>query len=161
MARIERDSTPQQAQLLRYWLSLKEDGLPDYRRFDPIDIPNLLGDLIVIDVERPAMRFKYRLYGTRVAHVRGGDLTGRYADEAGANAPDLQAVYVESYQAAATTGEPTFSIVPWTMQRRSTGHYHRLVLPFTDSAIGSGACEVVVVCFQSVPFTTPGPPRRR
>jgi len=152
LSRIERESTPRKAQILRYWLSLRDGGLPDYRRFDPLDIPGLLGDLAVVDVERPAMRFRFRLHGTRVAEIRGKDLTGLYIGDPDVFPPDLNRIYLESYQRVAQSGEPLFAVVPYELQRRSVGHYHRLLLPFTDGAIGGGQCNKVVLSFESVPL---------
>lgn len=152
LARIERESTPQKVRLLRYWLSLRDGGLPDYRRFDPLDIANLLGNLAVVDVEYPAMRFRFRLHGTRVAEIRGKDLTGLYIGDPDVFPPDLNALYLESYRRVAESREPVFNIVPYELQRRSVGHYHRLLLPFTDGADGAGRCDKVVLSFQSVPL---------
>ncbi len=158
LVRLERESTPQQVQLLRYWLSLRGgDGLPDYRRFDPLDIPQLLGDLAVVDVERPAMRFRFRLHGTRVAAIRGKDLTGMYIGDPGVFPADLNQIYLDSYRRVAASCEPAFNIVPYELQRRSVGNYHRLLLPFTDSALGTGgACDRIVLSFQSLPLRDDG-----
>lgn len=141
---------------MRYWLALNDGQLPDYRRFDPLDVPHLLGDLAVVDVERPAMRFRFRLYGTRVAKIRGRDLTGEYVGDPGVFSPELNRIYLRSYQQVAASGEPQFTIVPYTLERRSVGNYHRLLLPFTDSRIGDGACHKIVLSFQSIPLSHDG-----
>ena len=74
LARVERESTPQKVQLLRYWLSLRDGGLPDYRRFDPLDIANLLGDLAVVDVvERGLVAGQGRDVGNPVTHRARAD----------------------------------------------------------------------------------------
>ncbi len=101
--RLQRESTPQKVQLLRYWLSLKESGLPDYQRFDPLDIHRLLGNLAVVDVERPALRFRFRLHGTRVAEIRGKDLTGLYIGDPDVFPADLNRIYLESYRRVEAT----------------------------------------------------------
>ena len=47
---------------------------------DPIDIPKLLPDLMLVDV-LPAGRYRYRLIGTENAEAHGVHATGRYLDE--------------------------------------------------------------------------------
>ncbi len=152
LARLERESTPEKVQLMRYWLSLLEADLPDYRRFDPLDIPNLLRDLAVVEVERPGPRFRFRLYGTRVADIRGKDLTGQYIGDPDVFTPDLNRIYRQSYVDVLETGRPLFSIVPYELDRRSVGNYHRLLLPFTDSHRGTGTCDFILLSFESVPL---------
>ena len=154
LSEIRRESTPNKERLLTYWRSLSDGGLPDYRRFDALDIPALLGDLAVVDVERPQLRFRFRLYGTRVAEVRGKDLTGQYIGDPGVFPDDLNRIYLRTYKEVEASGEPVFAIVPYELQRKSVGHYHWLLLPFTDSARGtSGSCDVIVLSFESVPLS--------
>lgn len=152
LERVERESTPQKGRLMRYWLSLRDGGYPDYRRFDPLDIPDLLGDLAVVEVERPGPRFRFRLYGTRVAEIRGRDLTGLYIGEPGVFPPDLNRLYRQSYVEVLEGGRPVFSVVPYEPHRRVVGNYHRLLLPFTDSRRGLGTCDFILLSFQSVPL---------
>lgn len=154
LSEIRRESTPKKERLLTYWRSLADNGLPDYRRFDALDIPDLLGDLAVVEVERPQLRFRFRLYGTRVAEIRGKDLTGQCIGDPGVFPDDLNRLYLQTYKEVEASGEPVFTIVPYELQRKSVGHYHRLLLPFTDSARGpSGSCDVIVLSFESVPLS--------
>ncbi len=60
--------------------------LPARSDFQPEDLRYLLGSLFLLDVVPPsqpgaAPRFRYRLFGSRVAQYRGFDLTGRYLDQ--------------------------------------------------------------------------------
>jgi hypothetical protein len=153
LSRVQQESTVKKARLLQYWLSLSDDGLPDYRRFNALDIPDLLGDLAVVQVERPGPRFRFRLYGTRVADVRGKDLTGLCVGDPGVFSDDLNRIYLQGYQQVEASGEPVFKIVPYELQRNSVGNYHRLLLPFTDSVRGTGVCDVILLSFESVPLS--------
>lgn len=161
LARLQRESTAKKVKLLRYWLSLKDNGIPDYRRFDALDIPGLLGDLAVVEVERPERRFRIRLYGTKLTNFRGKDLTGLYVGALDVFPPDLSQIYLRSYQEVEASGEPLFQIVPYELQRRAAGHYHRLLLPFTDSARPDAAprirrCDMIILSFESVPSAWAG-----
>lgn len=60
-------------QLFDYWSSRRTGGrLPSRRDIDPVDIPQLLPCLILVDVlpGRP-VGFRFRLSGTRIAAVEG------------------------------------------------------------------------------------------
>lgn len=69
-----------------YWNSIR-DGRPFALRkhFDPAEIPQLLKDLLYMDVERQGdsarPRFRYRVVGTGIADFVGDDYTGRTVDE--------------------------------------------------------------------------------
>lgn len=82
--------------LLRYW-STKRGDRPAPRRadLDPLDIPDLLPILTLVDVLRDPLRFRYRVVGTAVAEGFGRDATGRFVDEDlyGAEARAIFATY--------------------------------------------------------------------
>ena len=66
--------------------------------------------------------------------------------------PDLNRIYRQSYVEVLESGQPVFSIIPYELERRSVGNYHRLLLPFTDSRSGAGTCDFILLSFQSVPL---------
>jgi hypothetical protein len=74
---------PKVRTLVDYWLSIKPAGsLPGRQHFEPLDVPALLPNIWLIDVERePKLRLRYRLVGTNVAQAFDRDSTGRYLDE--------------------------------------------------------------------------------
>ena len=58
--------------------------LPGRQHIDPLEIPDLLPYLMLIDVlAQPdgEPRFRYRLVGTAVVDVHGQDVTGKFADQ--------------------------------------------------------------------------------
>lgn len=73
--------------LVDYWRGKCRDGrLPARTDIDPLDLRNLLGNINLIDVVRPAqgdgqLRFRYRLFGTEFIFYHGGDLTGQWLDD--------------------------------------------------------------------------------
>jgi hypothetical protein len=88
-----------------YWRAKIRDGrLPARMDIDPLDLPFVMGNMILVDVERDPWRFRYRLAGSKVTNRLGFDPTGKYVDEH----PDpnhrqsIQAVYTE----VAATGLP-------------------------------------------------------
>lgn len=130
---------PRQRELLDYWRGLREgaERMPRYQRFDPIDISRLLGDISVLDVHwqdaSQAPRYRFRLYGTRVAEARGKDLTGQWTDTPGAFSPHIQKHYEHAFEAVARDGVPMLQLYPWHMENRRQGTYHRLHVPFWSS----------------------------
>ena len=74
--------------LLRYWQRVGRGGVPSRADIDPADIPRLLSNVILIDVERAPIRFRVRLCGTEVDRLLGRNFTGCYLD-------DIAAAYFE------------------------------------------------------------------
>ena len=69
-------------QALAYWHGKRGNRLmPSRADLDPVEIPQLLPYVILIDVSGPPPDFRYRLLGTKVVSISAGDYTGmRLAD---------------------------------------------------------------------------------
>ena len=80
---VPDDAAPKVKALHAYWQSIRpEPGLlPGRRHFDPLDIPQLLPNLWMIDVCGAPPRFRFRLIGTEIVKFTGRDETGRWLDE--------------------------------------------------------------------------------
>ena len=80
---LAQELHPRVRAVVGYWASMNAGGgLPGRQHLDPLGIPRLLPNVWLIDVERsPALRFRYRLTGTRIARAFSDDPTGRYLDE--------------------------------------------------------------------------------
>lgn len=119
--------------LLAYWSAKRGDRpAPGRGDLDPLDIPDLLPIISLIDVLRDPLRFRYRLVGTAVVEAFGRDGTGRFVDDSlyGADAPAVFA----SFERIATEARP--------FRRRSRLHYtgsgwlvlEAIELPLVDEA---------------------------
>ncbi|WP_193170060.1 PAS domain-containing protein [Nisaea nitritireducens] len=74
---------PKVSEFAEYWMSIHPEGrLPSRADFDPIDIPSLLPNLVLVDVTPDPIRFMVRLQGTDVTRVMKRELKGTYLDEA-------------------------------------------------------------------------------
>ncbi len=60
----------------RYWQSLAPYGLPMRSAIDPVAIPELLSNIMLLDVLEGGMDFRYRLAGTTVEHNFGASVKG-------------------------------------------------------------------------------------
>ncbi len=73
---------------LEYWQSKIRDGrLPSRQDIEPLDIPDLLPQIILLDVARDPWNFRFRLIGTNVVYHLERDWTGTWFSEIGHMAP--------------------------------------------------------------------------
>ncbi len=64
--------------LIDYWQSKHRDGkLPGRNAINPAELKRVLPQLLLIDVQREPLDFRYRLAGTLTYDIFGFDLTGR------------------------------------------------------------------------------------
>ncbi len=67
--------------LLDYYIKIHPHShLPSREDFNPMAIPSVLPNLVLVDVCRAPYRFKYRLAGTSIYDNWGFDPTGQYLD---------------------------------------------------------------------------------
>lgn len=68
--------------LLGYWSEKRGSRrAPTRGDLDPLEIPDLLPIVNLIDVLHDPLRFRHRLIGTQVVEVLNRDATGQYVDE--------------------------------------------------------------------------------
>jgi len=73
---------PKIVEVAEYWMSIHpDDRLPSRSDFDPVEIPQLLPHLVLVDVETDPLRFLIRVQGTEVSRAMKRELRGRYLDE--------------------------------------------------------------------------------
>ena len=82
-------------QLHDYWtLCRGKRAMPRRADIDPAEIPHLLPNVFLVDIERAPFRVRYRVVGTNAVELQGRDFTGQYLDEMRFNRPDeLLALY--------------------------------------------------------------------
>lgn len=92
----ERIKDEKLARLFDYWREASPpEGLPSRDIVDPFAFKFLLGNIFLVDVEGDPPRFRYRLFGDRLAERAGYELTGRYVDDIPST--DMREVLVEAY----------------------------------------------------------------
>ncbi len=112
---------PRLAALYAHWRRIRPapDLLPGRRHFDPIDVPGALASIWLLDVQREPLRFRYRLIGSNVVRMIGGDFTGQWFDEArpalGKVMPKLvrYRLMVETGRATWRRGAPLLALDPY------------------------------------------------
>jgi len=69
-------------QLLDYYLSVHpKDKLPGRELFDPMAIPSILPNIVLVDVCRSPYRFKFRVVGNEICENWNSNPVGQYFDE--------------------------------------------------------------------------------
>lgn len=73
---------PRPLKLLEYWNRKRASRrMPSRADISPFEVKEHLGNLVLIDVEHPPLRLRYRLIGTEITSLMERDNTGRYYDE--------------------------------------------------------------------------------
>ena len=93
--------------LYRLWDG-KRDGrrMPAREDFDALELTPWWGNLNMVEVEPGSGRFRYRIFGSRIAAHCGYDLTGRYVDQIASRI--VAEEIIKTYRAVALTAEPLF-----------------------------------------------------
>jgi len=80
---VPSECHPLVTEMADYWRSIHPDtGLPGRQHFDPVDIPNLLANIRLVEVHGNPPRFLARLVGTKLVDLHGFDYTGQWLDDA-------------------------------------------------------------------------------
>ena len=118
----------------RYWAD-KCDGraMPARTDLDPLDIPKLLPNIILIDVVPPDDRLKVRLIGTWIVHMFDRDYTGEFLDELDFGEAGQE--IVQEYSEAVHAAEPICSD---HRSRTLAGKFYdieRVILPLSNDGV--------------------------
>lgn len=107
--------------------------MPRRGDIDPMDIPDLLPGICLLDVgnlNRPACEVKFRLAGNRVRDMIGYDVTGRSIEEL-FDSPTVEKM-MENYQLIAKTLEPHYEKRRKPISDVTTAIYERVLAPLGE-----------------------------
>jgi hypothetical protein len=121
--------SPRIHRLYAYWRDKAGAGMPARAEFDPVDVRELLPNLMMVDVLGQPPRFRYRLVGTRVAQYTGFDFTGRYLDEMVFQGRDFMD---ECYGRLLSERRPIFGHYAWLVRSRHFGRCEFAHFPLSD-----------------------------
>lgn len=117
--------------LHEYWRAKAETrgSVPQRRDIDPIELPDLLPNLLLLDVEADPLRFRYRLVGTRIVDFSYHDFTGTYLDEAGWAE---QEGFTRAFTDVVNERRPTAGFYTWELRSGATGTCEFALFPLSD-----------------------------
>jgi hypothetical protein len=102
---------PLLAKFFDYWLAIRpEPGLlPGRQHFDPIDIPEVMPRIWLLDVvrDRAQLRFRYRLVGTKEVETLEREVTGQWLDDVHPRLKENPAL-LHRFRIMAADGQPTY-----------------------------------------------------
>jgi hypothetical protein len=107
--------------------------LPARADFDPIDLKYVLGKLLLVDVLREPLQFRFRLVGTELVKRLGVDLTGRTLDDY--PDPEYREFLRQRYTAAVTARRPLSSIQTRLILDGRLRRYEALLLPLASDGV--------------------------
>lgn len=123
---------PRLLALHAYWNGIRGNRrFPARADFDPIEIPELLPFVSLVDVRKEAPHFVYRLMGTRLAELLRHDLTGQ-AVGTGVKPEELEAVLAR-YRRVADDGVALYHRDRLQEAANDFTAIDRLMLPMGDS----------------------------
>lgn len=120
------------APLLKYWTAKRgERALPSRADIDPVDIPELLQHIGLVDVEGPPRRYRYRLVGSYMQTMFGENYQGKYLDEA--RHGRYRQFLSDLYTAAFEHRQPLLSEAIFDYGTDRVVTIRRLILPLAES----------------------------
>jgi hypothetical protein len=123
--------TPLLLRLLEDWERRRRGrAMPARADFDPLDLKYLMGKLLLVDVLRDPLRFRFRLVGTEPVKQAGIDLTGRSLDDY--PYPETREHLRALYTAAVTTRQPLGSSQARLVLDGRLRRYEALLLPLAS-----------------------------
>lgn len=130
------------AEALAYWADKRGDrALPLRSDLDPVEIPQLLRHLILIDVLDGPRDYRYRLMGDEILTRVTPGLKGRRFREIDGKGPGTG--LWESMTRVVNTGLPRYGRAGYAGPHRYTAGVNDLLLPFSED--GSTVSQVLVV----------------
>ena len=111
-----------------YWCSKGWPArIPSRADIDPMEIPKLLPNVILLDVQAAPEDFRYRLIGTGVVHHLAEDLTGKWMSSLPHQRPPSR--IWESCQKVVETGCPFLSSIPYVGPHAEYLYGEDIILP--------------------------------
>ena len=112
-----------------YWQAKAKGRVPSRSDIDPVDVRELLPNLMMIDMVGDPVRFRYRLVGTRVVQYTGFDFTGRCLDEMVFQGRDF---IEQCYRRMVAERRPVFGHYAWLVRSRHFGQCEFGLFPLSD-----------------------------
>ncbi len=123
-------SIPVHQILWDYWQSLRgESNIARYDHIDPMDFNQAIGYVLLLEPNKDATDFRYRVYGSTVAERFGQEMTGRWLTDFGDTPGKLS---LAQYPAVVKTRCPLYSEHDASNLEFHVTRWCRLILPMEN-----------------------------
>jgi len=120
--------------LIDYWQGKRRDGrLPGRTAIEPAELKRVLPQLLLIDVEREPLDFRYRLAGTLTYDIFGFDLTGKRVRDI--PPPNWGETVWRSLATLVETRQPQYVRLDFTTEEGNVRSYRVLRLPLAEDGV--------------------------
>ena len=113
----------------------KVEGIPPRRAVSPERVPDVLGQVGIVDV-LPTGEFRYRMFGSALVAALGYDATGRLTSEL--DPPEYAELITRQYRAVVSARRPILHEIRTQDAASRTLRYFRLTAPLT---LGDGRVD--------------------
>jgi hypothetical protein len=122
--------SPRVQRFHEYWKARRgaEHVVPLRAALDPTELRELLPNIVIIEVEREPLRFRYRLVGTRVVEFNKLDFTGLYLGLIGW---DEEQQIVDACTDVVASRQPLCGFYSWTLRTGAIGTCEFGIFPFS------------------------------
>jgi hypothetical protein len=123
-------SDPRLQRFYEYWRSKhRGDRLPGRQDIDPLEIPDLLPHVSMLDVvgDGASMRFRFRLVGTANVRIAGREHTGAFIEDVFEHADAAR--FHAAYRAIVETREPHSWLTSAAVRGNPPVRYARVMVP--------------------------------
>jgi len=124
---------PTLLRFLDYWRSKCREGrLPARADIDPVDLPDMLPGIIIVEIvdEGERRRYRFRLFGTAHVEYNQRDLTDKHIDEV--FGPEDAARTEATYMQMIESREPHYWRTHMMLPGREFVHYERVMAPLAS-----------------------------
>ncbi|WP_417321215.1 PAS domain-containing protein [Emcibacter sp.] len=118
-----------QHDIYRYWQEIRSDrNMPARKDFNPLHVPEALGNLMLVDVLDKPRDYKVRLIGTHITEMTGNDHTGKSAT----SLEDADSI-IERFDWLLENRKPYVTSGEFIWSSSNRREYSSLVLPFSEN----------------------------
>lgn len=134
-------------QALEYWIKIRGDRpMPSRADLDPIDIRQILPNVVLLDVTHDPLDFRYRLIGTKIVSQLNDDHTGKWMSEIPHQKPP--STIWSSCETVVNQKLPMTTEIPYTGRNRDFAVSEDIVMPLSADGINVTMLFVVIDFFR-------------
>lgn len=129
--------------IVAYWEGVRgARRMPSRADIDPADLVGLLGNLMLLDVLRDPLDFRYRLIGTEIDYHSQGAYTGQRISEIPHRAPP--STIWDNCVAVVESREPSHRTIPYVGTHKDFLRTRQVMLPLSNDDIDVHALLVAI-----------------